>query len=103
MRAADVSRAVGEAGGPRRYVHRALVAEHARTERDLVGLMDDVAACGGLAPWATALVAQRLALDTLANAPGIADLSLALDHARALLIAATTDELAVWAQGLGTP
>lgn len=91
---ADVARVVGEAGGPRAFVTHALHAECKRKARTAGQLLAEVEACGGLVPFAAVIVADRLVIEALADTPGVADLSLALDHGRALLVAMDAWELA---------
>jgi hypothetical protein len=94
MRTADVARVVGDAGGPTAYVMRALELEHQRNPRTTGELLDEVVHCGGLRQFAAVIVADRLVIETLGDVPGVHNLTLALDHGHALLVALDDPTLA---------
>jgi hypothetical protein len=104
MRVADVSVAVAKRGGPSAYVEHVMrQARGRRHNATVASVMDEVHACGGLGLYAAALVADALVVDTTQHVASVTDLGLALDHARALLLAVTMDELAGWAlEGIET-
>lgn len=94
MRVADVARVVGDHGGPGDFVRYALAREAEQRRRTRGQLMDEVATCGGLVPFAAAIVANVLAVETMPAGSGVTDLSLALDHGRTLLVALDRGDLA---------
>lgn len=103
VRVADVARVVGAAGGPSAYVERVLTDHPPQGGQGVGPLMDAVALSGGLVTFAANAVAARLAVD-VADTCGLVDLTLAMDHARALLCAVSMDDLAAWvAEGVAVP